>query len=99
MLGSGLEARSHQPHAFHDRLLTLTALLGRDEAATLKVIQRVNVLQLRVSVNDAAGAINLPLLKGLNKESVHVLGLLVGEHRRQVLYIFKKSCVNIIGFG
>ena len=61
-------------------LESFLGLLWSDVARALQVIQRVDVLQLSVIVNDGTVAIYFPLLQRFNQESLHLLRLLVSQH-------------------
>lgn len=65
--------------------LTFTALLLRDRAGTFKIVEREDVLQLGVCIDDRPAAVLFSLLNLIDQERVDVVGLLVAEQSGKVL--------------
>ena len=68
------------------RLQGFAALLSRNVACALEVVQGKNVLQFWVAVNDRAVAVQFSLLQDVDQEVLEVLGLLVADDGGQVLF-------------
>ena len=66
--------------------LTFAALLLGDVALVLQVVEGEDVLHLSLGVDDGSGAILDAGLDLLAQELLHVVWLLVGQKRCQVLY-------------
>ena len=69
-------------------VLTLAALLLVDLAGVAQIVKSENVLHLRLSVDNGAGALLDASLNLLAEEALQVVGLLVGDQRGQVLEQF-----------
>ena len=67
-------------------MLTFAALLLVNVARVLEVVQREDVLHLSLRVHDGARAILHARLDLLAEELFHIVGLLVGQERGQILF-------------
>ena len=68
-----------------ERLEGLAALLLGDVAGALQVVERENVLQLLVGVDDGAGSVLFSNLYLVDQELLNIVGLLVRQQSGQVL--------------
>lgn len=75
--------------------LTFFALIFGDVASALEVVEGKDILKLGLVVDDGPAALLLALLQQVDQERLDVLGLLIAENRRQVLYTYTLSRYSI----